>query len=111
MEYEENGREYEEKSKNRSKEDERKLMEGLMKIFEEFGEIKDKESSSGEAQAQVKKLQSFITENMYTCTDEILFGLGKMYAGGGEFTQNIDKFGGAGTAEFAYKAIKKYCGK
>ena len=104
-------KEYEEKSKNRSKEDERKLMDGLMKIFEEFGEIKDKESSSGEAQTQVKKLQSFITENMYTCTDEILFGLGKMYAGGGEFTQNIDKFGGAGTAEFAYKAIKKYCGK
>ena len=66
---------------------------------------------SKEAQEQVKKLQSYITEHMYTCTNEILLGLGKMYAGGGEFTENIDKLGGSGTAEFSYKAIMAYCGK
>jgi len=33
-------------------------------------------------------------------------GLGAMYAGGGEFTANIDKVGGEGTAVFACEAIK-----
>ena len=53
-----------------------------------------------------KKLQDFITEHFYTCTDEILLGLGAMYAGGGDFTTNIDKVGGEGTAVFACEAIK-----
>ena len=34
-----------------------------------------------------------------------LCGLGRMYAGGGELTENIDDVGGVGTAEFASKAI------
>jgi hypothetical protein len=46
---------------------------------------------------------------MYTCTKEILGGLGKMYAGGGDFTINIDKIGGEGTAVFASRAIEIYC--
>ena len=46
---------------------------------------------------------------MYTCTKEILSGLGKMYAAGGEFTQNIDSYGGEGTAEFASRAIEIFC--
>ncbi len=29
--------------------------------------------------------------------------------GGGEFTENIEKMGGEGTAEFIYQAIKIYC--
>lgn len=32
-----------------------------------------------------------------------------MYAGGGEFTENIDAAGGVGTAEFADKAIDIFC--
>jgi hypothetical protein len=32
-----------------------------------------------------------------------------MYAGGGEFTENIDKMGGEGTAEFTNRAIEIYC--
>lgn len=55
---------------------------------------------------EAKKLQDYITENYYTCTDEIFQGLGAMYAGGGDFTSNIDKVGGEGTAVFAYEAIK-----
>ena len=48
-------------------------------------------------------------DHFYKCSDEVLFGLGKMYAAGGEFTDNIDKMGGDGTAEFTYQAINNYC--
>ncbi|WP_022775877.1 MerR family transcriptional regulator [Butyrivibrio sp. AE2015] len=104
-------KEFSEKSKNWTKEYESSLMADLSRIFEEFGPMISKNPASAEVQAQVKKIQDFITENMYKCTDEILYGLGKMYAGGGEFTENIDKMGGKGTAEFVYQAIKIYCGK
>ena len=60
-------------------------------------------------QTQIKRIQDYITEHLYTCTDEILAGLGKMYAGGGEMTENIDAAGGKGTAELASKAIEIYC--
>ena len=102
-------KEFEEKSKTRTKADEKELMKNLMKVFEEFGTMKEMDPASKEAQEQVKKLQNFITEHFYKCTDEILFGLGRMYTGGGEFTENIDKMGGTGTAEFTYQAIKIYC--
>ena len=102
---------YEEKSKSRTKADEKEIMKDLMKVFEEFGTMKEKNPASQEVQDQVKKLQNFITDYFYNCTDETLFGLGKMYAGGGEFTENIDKMGGTGTAEFTYQAIKIYCNR
>ena len=41
--------------------------------------------------------------------NEILSSLGKMYGGGGDFTTNIDKVGGEGTAQFACDAIQIYC--
>ena len=104
-------KEFEEKSKNRTKADEKEIMKDLMKVFEEFGTMKEKDPASQEVQDQVKKLQSFITDHFYKCTDEILFDLGRMYAGGGEFTENIDKMGGTGTAEFTYQAIKIYCNR
>ncbi len=102
-------KEYEEKRKKRTKTDEKEIMKDFMKVFEEFGTMKEKNPASHEVQDQVKKLQNFITDHFYKCTDEILFGLGRMYAGGGEFTENIDKMGGEGTAEFTYQAIKIYC--
>ena len=82
-----------------------------MKVFEEFGAMKAKDPRSAEVQGQVKKLQTFIDEHFYKCSDEVLFGLGQMYAAGGEFTENIDKMGGEGTAEFTARAISIYCGK
>ena len=103
-------REYEEKSKGRTKEDNMKIHQGMIDIFAEFGAIRNTDPASEEAQALVKKLQDYITQHMYTCTKEILGGLGKMYAGGGDFTKNIDSFGGEGTAEFASRAIEIYCG-
>ena len=78
-------------------------------IFGEFGQIRNTEPSSKDAQALVKKLQDYITEHMYTCTKKILSSLGKMYAGGGDFTKNIDSYGGEGTAEFTSQAIEIYC--
>ena len=104
-------KEYAEKSKGRSKQDEESVMKDFMKVFEEFGTMKEKDPASAEVQGQVKKLQRFITDHFYKCSDDVLFGLGQMYAAGGEFTENIDKMGGEGPAEFTYQAIKVYCGK
>lgn len=103
-------KEYEKKSAGRSKETERKLNVEMMDIFAEFGKIRDKSPESAEAIALAKKLQDHITENYYTCSDKILLGLARMYAGGGDFTKNIDKFGGEGTAVFACKAIEAMVG-
>ncbi|MCM1128137.1 MAG: MerR family transcriptional regulator [Lachnospiraceae bacterium] len=102
-------KEVQEKMKNRSKEEDDLLADRFMLLFKEAGEIKAADPSSPEAQGIVKKIQGFITENLYTCSDKILSGLGKMYSGGGDFTRNIDEYGGEGTAEFLDKAIQIYC--
>ena len=99
-------REYEEKSKGRTKETQQKLNIEMMDIFREFGRMRDQSPDSAAAKALAKKLQDHITANYYCCTDEILSSLGAMYAGGGDFTANIDQAGGKGTAEFAHKAIE-----
>lgn len=103
-------KEYEEKTKSWSKDDEAAIADEFMKIFVEFGKMKAMEPSDEPVQAQVKKLQDYITEHFYTCSPKILNSLGKMYAGGGELTENIDAAGGAGTSEFVSKAIGHYCG-
>ena len=83
----------------------------MMGIFAEFGTMLKLDPSAEKVQSQVKKLQDFITENFYNCSDEILYSLGSMYVSGGDFTENIDMTGGKGTAEFVFKAIKIYCNK
>ena len=102
-------KEMEEKSKNRTKEEEGILADRFMLLFKEAGTLKDTNPASPEAQDLVKRIQDFITENLYTCSKKILSGLGKMYSGGGDFTKNIDEYGGEGTAEFIDKAIQIYC--
>lgn len=104
-------KEYEEKAERRSEKDDSFIASGMMEIFAEFGKISNEKPESPKAQELVKKLQSFITENYYRCTDEILSGLGQMYIFDERFTKNIDKAGGTGTAEFVSKAISAYCGK
>lgn len=101
-------REYEEKTKNQSSETQKAAWKNLMLIFVAFGKIKDKEPDNEEVQLLVKQLQDYISEHFYQCSDEILKGLGKMYASGGEFTENIDKAGDAGTTAFVAKAIEVY---
>ena len=102
-------REHEQKTKNYTKEKWAEANEGLMAIFGEFAACKDSGASadSVEAQSLVAKLQAHITENYYTCTDEILAGLGKMYIADERFKKNIDKCG-EGTAEFVAEAIETF---
>lgn len=104
-------REFEEKNKNRTAQEEQTISTQMMGIFAEFGTMLELDPSAEKVQAQVKKLQDFITENFYNCSNEILYSLGNMYVGGGDFTENIDKAGGKGTAEFVFKAITIYCNK
>lgn len=99
-------REFEQKSAGRSKEDGLKTGAALMDIFREFGTIREADPASPEAKALAERLQTFISENYYSCTDDILLSLGRMYAAGGEFTENIDACGGPGTADFACRAIE-----
>ena len=102
-------KEFEEKSKDWTDEYQQGMIKDFMQIFVEFGEMKSMDPADEKVQLQVKKLQDYITEHFYNCTKEILSCLGKMYSGGGEFTENIDKAGGEGTAEFSAKAIEIYC--
>ena len=83
----------------------------FMSLFSEFGALKSKDPAEKCVQDKVRALQSFITEKFYTCTDEILMGLGEMYVSDERFKQNIDSAGGEGTAEFVKQAISCYCNK
>ena len=98
-------KEFEEKTKNWTKDDEATVANEFMQLFVEFGQMKEMNPADEQVQLQVRKLQDYISNHFYTCSDKILCGLGRMYAGGGEFTENIDNVGGTGTAEFASKAI------
>ena len=98
--------EYEAKGHSPAKEQD--LAGQMMSIFAEFGQMKDLDPASEIPQAQVRKLQDFITAHYYNCTDDILSGLGKMYAAGGEFTQNIDQAGSAGTADYVNRCIEAH---
>ena len=104
-------KEYAQKNGNRTHEEEMDVAKDMMEIFAGFGKLQSLGAASDEAQRQVEKLRSFITERYYTCTPEILNGLGAMYPAGGEMTDNIEKAGGAGTAAFAAEAIAIYCKK
>lgn len=102
-------RQFEEKAKGRTKEREREINVELMGILAKFGGMQQSDPAGSAAQEQVKRLQDFITEHFYDCSDEILFSLGQMYAGGGSMTENIDRAGGPGTAAFAFRAIEAHC--
>ena len=103
-------REHEQKTKNYTNEKWAEANDGMMAIFAEFAACKDNGASadSAEAQALVAKLQTHVTANYYTCTEEILAGLGKMYVADERFKKNIDKYG-EGTAAFASYAIDVFC--
>jgi len=105
-------REHEQKTKNYTKEKWTEANDGLIAIFAEFAALKNSGATadSDEVQSLVTKLQAHITANYYTCTDEILAGLGKMYVADERFKKNIDKYG-EGTAAFAADAIAVYTKK
>jgi len=103
-------KQYSEKTKDYSAEKQNSLAEGMDNIMKDFAlSMKaDNAPDSAEAQSLVKALQKHITENYYTCTKEILYGLGQMYVADDRFRSNIDRHG-EGTAEFIGKAIEVFC--
>ena len=79
---------------------------GLMVLLAEFGALRTLDPSDARAEEKVRELQSYITAHFYTCTDDILYGLGQMYVADERFKTNIDRAGGEGTAAFVQKAIE-----
>lgn len=104
-------REYLQKSAGRSPDEQKRLGIELMGILAGFGQMLEADPTGEAARAQVKMLQEHISRHYYACSDDILLSLGRMYAGGGSFTENIDKAGGRGTAAFACRAIEAYCSR
>ena len=101
-------KEFEQKSKNRTAEQEKDLGTQVMDFFARLGKMRPCDPACEEAQSWAKELQDFFTENYYTCTPQILRTLAESYAGGGSMTENIDKAGGAGTGAFAKEVIDNY---
>ena len=103
-------KEHQEKTKGYSKDKWNSMAAGMDAIMGQFAASMKQGDAPDSAAAQdlVKALQSHITENYYTCTKEILFGLGQMYVTDERFKANIDKHGD-GTAAFICEAIRTYC--
>lgn len=82
---------------------------GLDAIFAAFAQClqSGEMPQSATAQNLVQQLQQHITRYFYTCTPQILSGLGQMYVGDVRFQTNIDRHG-PGTAAFAAEAIRQY---
>ena len=102
-------KEHAEKTAKYTKDKWQAVNDGLMAVFAKFTECMNNGNTadSDEAHLLVKELQNYITENYYTCTKEILAGLGQMYVADERFKTNIDK-NGNGTAEFVSQAIESY---
>ena len=101
-------KEFEQKSKNRTAQQEKDLGGQVMDFFTKLGKKRPCDPTSEKAQTWAKELQEFITANYYTCTPQILSSLAESYAGGGSMTENIDMVGGAGTGAFAKEVIDIY---
>ena len=99
--------EYSDKTKDYSDEKFDGISAGLDGIFARFAAYMQNGSAPSDAQAQalVSELRQYISDNLYTCTDAILAGLGQIYVSDGRFTQNIDRHG-EGAAEFVNRAIE-----
>lgn len=102
-------REYE--RRNRSKQKPSDASQQMMELFAKLGALRHLDPANQQVQGKVKQLQQLITDNFYTCSHEVLYGLGQMYVGDERFKQNIDSAGGEGTAEFVREAITLYCKK
>ena len=103
-------KEYKQKTESYTEDKWKNVNDGLMAIFSKFARCMNNGNSvdSDNTQALVKELQEYISDNYYTCTKEILLGLGQMYVCDERFKNNIDKTA-PGTAQFVSEAIKEYC--
>ena len=99
-----------EKTCGYSKEKWNEVNEGMNSLMAEFAACRNSGFAPDctEVQALVKKWQDYISANFYTCTNEILAGLGEMYTADERFKANIDSHGN-GTADYMSEAIIAYC--
>lgn len=104
-------REYRQKMSSQKEDRYGRITEELMTMFSELGEMKHLTPDDDQVQKKISALQNFITDHYYTCTNEILAGLGEMYVCDERFRTNIDKTGGDGTAAFVREAVAAYCSK
>ena len=104
-------REFEEKSKNRTSQQEKDLGAQVMDFFAKLGNMRPCNPACEQAQAWAMELQEFFTEHFYTCTPQIFASLAESYAGGGSMPENNDKAVGAGTGAFAKEVIDIYIEK
>ena len=102
-------KESQEKAKGKTREDRTAEADGLMDIFRRLGAYRTGDPAAPGAQALIAELQEYITGHYYRCTNQILLGLGQLYAAGDEMNENIDHAGGEGTGDFARRAIEVYC--
>ena len=101
--------EFLQRSEKSSTKEQQEAAKGLMDIFVSFGKLRQLAPQEEAVQTEVAALQKYITSHYYTCTNEILSGLGQMYTCDERYKRNIDQAGGEGTADFAAKAIAVYC--
>ncbi|MBQ4267419.1 MAG: MerR family transcriptional regulator [Clostridia bacterium] len=101
-------KESQQKTATYSKEKWNDVSSGLDEVIAEFAKAKAEGKTAADSTSLAEKLQQYITDNFYTCTKEILAGLGEMYVLDERFKENIDKHG-EGTAEFMREAIGIYC--
>lgn len=102
-------KEYEKKTKNKTDKELGTMADKLLSLFAEIGSLRKLPPDAKEVQAKIMKLQKFITDHYYTCTNEILQNLSRMYVFDERMEQNIDKAGGEGTARFVKQAVAVYC--
>ncbi len=100
--------EYEQKSLSQDQPKYKKFADEMHSLFSDLGSVNQLPPDAPAVQRKVSALQSYISENFYTCTNEILGELGEMYVYDERFKKNIDQAGGKGTAEFVRQAISIY---
>lgn len=101
--------EYEKKTTDKTDKELGTMADKLLSLFAEIGSLRKLPADAKEVQAKIMELQKFITDHYYTCTNEILQNLSRMYVSDERMEQNIDKAGGEGTARFVKQAVAVYC--
>lgn len=93
----------------RTEADREKAQAEMEALLRAFAALRGSDPAAPEARELVRAWQAHITKWYYTCTPEILSGLGEMYTADPRFAGNMDVFGD-GSAAFMTEAIRAYCG-
>lgn len=103
-------KESEKRTAEYGKADWQNIQAGMTELFAKFAAVRELDPADVRVQALVEQWKQYITDHFYTCTDEILAGLGRMYTADARFTANIDQ-SGDGTAACMARAIAHYTAK